>query len=86
MIPPRQHHGTDRLGLAAGLRATPVSGLLSGHPHPLDDELYGDWWRAERRVFVSAANRPGRAGRYAVDVLRSNRPLAGHPAPFEAHR
>jgi hypothetical protein len=79
--PPRQHCGTDRLGLAAGLRATPASVLHSGHPYPLDDELYGDWWRAVRRV--SAANRPGR---YAEDVLRGNRPLAGQPALFEAHR
>ena len=83
MKPPRQHGGTDHRELAAVLRATPASGLLSGHPHPLDDELNGDWWPPERRVLVSAANRPGR---YAVDVLRSNRPLAGHPAPFEAHR
>ena len=82
MKPRPQHHGTDRLGLAAGLRATPASVLLSGHHHPLDDELYGDWWPPERRVFVSAANRAGRAGRYAAYV----RPLAGHPAPFEAHR
>jgi hypothetical protein len=58
--------------------------LHSGHPHRLDDELFGDWWRAERRI--SAANRPGRAGRYAVDVLWGNRPLAGHPALFEARR
>jgi hypothetical protein len=79
--PPPQYNGTDPCELAAGLRATPASGLLSGHPHPLDDELYGDWWRAERRV--SAANRPGR---YAVDVLRGHRPLAGHPALFEADR
>ena len=83
MKPPPQYNGTDRRELAADLRATPASGLLSGHPHPLDDELYGDWWRAERRVFVSAANR---AGRYVVKVLWSSRPLAGHPAPFEAHR
>ena len=79
MRPSRQHYGTDRLGLAAVLRATPAAVLLAGHPRPLDDELYGDWWRAERRG--SAANRPGR---YAVDVLRGGRPLAGQPAPFEA--
>ena len=85
MKPPPQYNGTDRRELAADLRATPASGLLSGHPHPLDDELYGDWWPPERRVPVSAANRAGRVGRYAVDVLRGHRPLAGHPALFEAH-
>ena len=86
MKPRPQHCGTDPRELAADLRATPASGLLSGHPHPLDDELYGDWWPPERRVLVSAANRAGRVGRYAVDVLRGHRPLAGQPAPFEAHR
>nr|MDP9389167.1 DNA adenine methylase [Actinomycetota bacterium] len=65
----------DHRELAAVLCASPATVFLSGYHSALYDELYGDWHRVERRVLVSASNQAG-ASRHAVEVVRSNRPIA----------
>ena len=61
--------------LAAVLRRTPATVLLSGYPGPLYDELYPDWPRLEIKVIAhsSAKRAQMRTGR--TECLWSNRPL-----------
>jgi DNA adenine methylase len=51
--------------------------FLSGYHSELYDELYGDWWTAEVSVQRPTSNRAGGTGERAVEVLWSNRPIAG---------
>ena len=69
------HAEAEHRELAAALRATPATVLLSGYPSSLYEELYGDWYRVERRVVVSTSNHYGGATRWATEALWSNRPL-----------
>lgn len=80
------HRPDDHRELAAALRATPATVFLSGYPSDLYDELFGDWHRIERSVFVSSSNR-SRQRKRALEVVWSNRPIGGrlelHPHPKE---
>lgn len=60
--------------LADVLRATPATVILSGWADPLyDEDLYRDWWRAERANVARASLGSGEM----VEVVWSNRPLDG---------
>jgi DNA adenine methylase len=65
----------DHRELAESLRASPAAVLLSGYSGELYDELYGDWWRAERAVSTSIATGSGAPNGRAVEVVWSNRPI-----------
>ena len=65
----------DHRRLAAVLRASSSTVLLSGYASELYEELYVDWFRTERKVLRRTSN--GRSGSQAhtVEVVWSNRPL-----------
>jgi len=67
----------EHRALAEVLHATPAAVLLSGYPSALYEELYAGWWRAERTVPRPTSNTSGGRGTAAVEVVWSNRPLAG---------
>jgi DNA adenine methylase len=71
--------------LAAALHASPATVLLSGYPSALYEELYAGWWQTRRTLARPSTNQGGQSGPPAVEVIWSNRPLAGqlrldHPA------
>lgn len=61
--------------LADRARSTPATVLLSGYSSPLYDDLYGDWWRAERQVAKNANQGQYKRRGSATEVIWSNRPL-----------
>lgn len=64
--------------LAAVLRTVKATVFVSGYPAQLyDDELYAGWHRAERRVLARASNGRSGANPHRVEVVWSNRPIAG---------
>lgn len=65
----------DHRRLAEVLHATPATVILSGYPSPLYDELFGDWWHADRAVtsYSSNARTAGRGAR--TERIWSNRDL-----------
>lgn len=61
--------------LAAVLRATPATVVISGYLSPLYEEMYGDWHRRDIEVVATSSNsrRSDRSGR--IERLWSNRSL-----------
>lgn len=67
--------------LAEALHRATATVIVSGYPSPLyDEQLYADW----HRLAMSASTQQGGTGEAAerVEVLWSNRPLAGELALF----
>lgn len=62
--------------LAAHLEACRAAVVVSGYPHPLYEELYDGWHRAELRAGTGQATAKGWQER--TEVLWSNRPLGRH--------
>lgn len=67
----------DHRRLAAILRSTPATVLLSGYDSPLYDELYSDWHRTERRVLKRSSNGRSATHVHAMEHVWSNRPIGG---------
>lgn len=51
--------------------------MLAGYASPLYDELYADWHRLDIAVLRPSANHSNARSHHAVEVIWSNRPLAG---------
>jgi len=67
--------------LAAALRATRATVLLSGYASALYDEFYDGWHRLDLPVTRPSANHADR-DRHATEVIWSNRPLRGAAGLF----
>lgn len=65
----------DHQRLAAVLHASPATVLLSGYPSDLYDDLYGEWWRLQRRVLRRSSNGRSSGQAHVTEVIWSNRPL-----------
>jgi DNA adenine methylase len=61
--------------LAATLRATPATVILSGYPSPLYDNLYADWWHIDVPVSVHSSNAVTVDRARRVERIWSNRDL-----------
>jgi DNA adenine methylase len=70
-----QSDPAEHRALAETLRACRGTVLLSGYEGELYAELYADWCRADRRVMIPTGNGSGRAAKWGVEVIWSNRPL-----------
>lgn len=65
----------DHRRLAAALRTSEATVLLSGYDSPLYNELYGDWYRTERRVLRRTSNGRSATQVHCVEVIWANRPI-----------
>lgn len=62
--------------LAEALRASRAAVLLSGYDSTLYKDLYGDWYRTDRRVLRRTSNgRSNSSQVHTVEVVWSNRPV-----------
>jgi len=68
--------------LAASLRATPATVILSGYPTPLYDELYDGWWSRDLAVTAHSSNAVTNARSSRVERLWSNRELTQQESIF----
>lgn len=67
--------------LAEALRSTPAAVILSGYPSPLYDELYGDWWQADRATLTHSSRATGSTRGSRTERVWSNRPFPATVAP-----
>lgn len=67
--------------LAKALHSTVATVILSGYASPLYDELYGDWWTAERQINSSAGNRRNANATRRIERIWSNRDLGAGRLP-----
>lgn len=75
----RLDHNTeqDHRRYADALKACKGAVLLSGYSSVLYEEVFADWHRHEITISRPTANRRGTRASAAVEVVWSNRPLAG---------
>lgn len=68
--------------LAASLRATPATVILSGYPTPLYDELYEGWWSMDLAVTAHSSNAVATSRSTRVERLWSNREITQQESIF----